>query len=375
MSTDTKRKLLTGLCPHLHCTSTFSYTQDMLTLNQASTITKAFVKWTIGIIGAILLILILFRIGKMVKETISPTPPAPPTVAFGKLPKIQFPPKKIEGQFSFRIDTLTGTLPSFSDRAKVFKMMPDRPDLLAVQRAKEKATKVGFKTNGTQVGENVYEWVDNTPLARKLVLNTLTSNFTLTSSFLTDPTIVAALNFPDQDKAVSLVQSFLSSMSSLPIDLDSQKTKTTLFSIKNGSLVASTSYSETQILRVDLFQKNIEKMPIYYSDPTISNISFLVGGGENGPQIVQANYTYQAITEENATYPIKTAKEAYSELEKGKAYIASHSKSGSISITNVFLAYYIGKERQDYLLPIVVFEGSNNFIAYVSAVKDEWVSM
>ncbi|MBI2031317.1 MAG: hypothetical protein HYT08_01760 [Candidatus Levybacteria bacterium] len=346
----------------------------MLTLGQASAITKTFAKWTIGIIGAILLILIAFRVGKIVKEIISPTPPAPPTVTFGKLPKIAFPEKNIEGQFSFRIDTLTGALPSFSDRAKVFKMVPDRPDLLATQRAKDKVTKVGFKADSIQVSENIYEWTDDTPLARKLVLNTLTSNFTLTSSFFTDQTILAATNLPDQNKAVSLAQSFLSNMSSLPVDLDAEKTKATLFSIRNGTLVPSTSYSETQIVRVDFFQKNIEKMPIYYSNPVVPNISFLVGGGENDPQIVQANYTYQGVTEESATYPIKTAQEAYSELEEGNAYTASNNKPGTVSITNIFLAYYIGEERQEYLLPIVVFEGENNFVAYISAVKDGWLS-
>lgn len=346
----------------------------MLTLGQASALTKTLVKWAVGIIGAILLIIIIFRVGKMVKEIISPTPPAPPTVKFGKLPKIQFPEKKIEGQFTYTIDTLTGALPTFPDRAKVFKMVPDRPDLLATQRAKDKVAKVGFKGNGVLVSENTYEWTDESPLARKLVLNTLTSNFTLTSSFFTDPTILSAVNLPDQNKAISIAQSFLTNMSSLPLNLDPQKTKATLFSIKNGTLVPSTSYSEAQILRVDFFQKDIEKMPLYYDNPNIPNISFLIGGGENDPQIVQVNYIYQGITEENATYPIKTAQEAYSQLEKGKAYIASVNKPGQLSITNVFLAYYVGKERQEYLLPIIVFEGENNFVAYVSAVKDGWVN-
>jgi len=346
----------------------------MLTLAQASAITKTFIKWTVGVIGAILLILIAFRAGKIIKEIVSPTPPPPPTVAFGKLPKIQFPEKKITGQFTYTVDTLTGVLPVFPDRAKVFKMVPDRPDLLATQKAKDKVAKAGFKTNGILVSENTYEWISDDPLAKKLVFNTLTSNFTLTSSFLTDPAILSAINLPDKEKAISIAQSFLTSMSLLPLDLDPQKTKVTFLSIKNGVLVPSTSYSETQILRVDLFQKDIEKMPIYYPNPTVSNISLLIGGGKDEPQIVQVNYNYQGITEENATYPIKTAQEAYSELEKGMAYIASDVKPGPISINNVFLAYYIGENRQEYLLPIVVFEGKNNFIAYVSAVKNGWIS-
>ena len=68
--------------------------------------------------------------------------------------------------------------------------------------------------------------------------------------------------------------------------------------------------------------------------------------------------------------------EAFSELQEGKAFIPSNSNNANISnisIRNVLLGYYMGENRQDYLLPIVVFEGDNNFIAYVSAVKDEWI--
>jgi len=351
----------------------------MLTLGQASSLTKTFAKWTAGIVGAIFLVIIIIKVGTAVKEIISPTPPAPPTVIFGKLSSIEFPPNNTGVRYSYTVDTLTGSLPVFSDRAKVFKMVPDRADLLALQKAQNKVSKVGFTSKGILVSENIYEWTDEEPLLRKLTLNTLTSNFTLTSTFLTDPTILSGSQIPDKNGAISLAQSFLSSMSSLPADIDSSKTKSTLFSIKNGTLVPATSFADTQIIRVDLFQKDIDKISIYYSNPIIPNISLLIGGkeDENKSQIVQVNYTYQGLTEENATYPIKTADEAFSQLQEGKAFIASNSSNtniSNISIRNVLLGYYMGKNRQDYLLPIVVFEGDNNFIAYVSAVKDEWIS-
>lgn len=349
----------------------------MLTLGQASSLTKAFAKWTAGIVGAIFLVIIIIRVGTAVKEIISPTPPVPPTVTFGKLPPIEFPPNNTKVQYSYTVDTLTGSLPVFLDRAKVFKMVPDRADLLALQKSQNKVSKIGFTSRGILVSENIYEWTDEAPFLRKLNLNTLTSNFTLTSSFLTDPVIFSRSHIPDQNGAISLAQSFLSNMSSLPVDLDSSKTKTTLFSIRNGNLIPATSFADTQIIRVDLFQKDIDKMSIYYSNPTIPNINILVGGGEDKSQIVQVNYAYQAVTEENATYPIKTASEAFAQLQEGKAFIPSNTNNtniSNISIRNVLLGYYMGENRQDYLLPIVVFEGDNNFIAYVSAVKDEWIS-
>jgi len=349
----------------------------MLTLGQASSLTKTIAKWTVGILGTVFLILIIFRVGSMIKEIISPTPPAPPTVTFGKLPQIKFPQNNTTSQFSYTIDTLTGALPVFSDRAKVYKMVPHRPDLLAFQKGQDKVSKVEFTSKGSLVSENIYQWTDDTSLSRKIVLNTLTSDFTLTSSFFTDQTILSGIHVPDQTTAMSLAGSFLSKMSSLPSDIDPAKTKTTLFSIRNGTLVPSTSFSDTQIIRVDFFQKDIDKTPIYYSNKVIPNISILVGGGEDEPQIVNADYIYQPISDESATYPIKTADEAFSQLQEGKAFILSdvnNTSSNNISISNILLGYYVGKDRQDFLMPIIVFEGDNNFVAYLSAVKDEWIN-
>ncbi len=91
--------------------------------------------------------------------------------------------------------------------------------------------------------------------------------------------------------------------------------------------------------------------------------------------VIGANYQHQEIYKESATHPINTAEQVSTELKEGKAYLASYSKNTqNILIKNVFLAYYIGEKRQDYLMPIVVFQGDNDFYAYVPAITDEWSS-
>ena len=35
---------------------------------------------------------------------------------------------------------------------------------------------------------------------------------------------------------------------------------------------------------------------------------------------------------------------------------------------------YLENKEQNFLMPVVVFEGDNGFIAYVSAVTDEWIN-
>ena len=118
-------------------------------------------------------------------------------------------------------------------------------------------------------------------------------------------------------------------------------------------------------------------MPILYPHPPYSTMSLWIAVGQAGPQVVTANFTHQTINttpETEATYPIKTAEEAFEELKNGKAFIASYNGSATdIAITNVFLTYYLGEQPQEYLMPLIVFQGDNGFLAYISAVRDEWV--
>jgi hypothetical protein len=160
-----------------------------------------------------------------------------------------------------------------------------------------------------------------------------------------------------------------------PTDIDGTKTKITSYSIENSSLVGTSKISDTKIVRVDFFQNDIDKLPIYYENGIFSTLDFLIGKEGDNQEVVGATFYHRGISETSSTYAIKTAQEAYSELQKGSAYIASKpDNTVEFTINNVFLGYYIGTADQEFLMPIVIFEGNNNFVAYVSAVKDEWIS-
>ncbi len=96
---------------------------------------------------------------------------------------------------------------------------------------------------------------------------------------------------------------------------------------------------------------------------------------QNQLQIVDGHFFHQNISTKFSTYPLKTADQAFSELKDQKAYIASYyGNNNNVSIKNVFLAFYMEDAPQDYLMPIIIFEGDNGFFAYVSAITDEWIN-
>lgn len=348
----------------------------MLTLTAASQETKIILKWAMIIIASFIVLFLAFKVLVLLKETFFPTPPPKPTVLFGKIPSPSFPASNANEKFKFSIDTLSGNLPNLRSQAKVYEVEIPKADLLALKSIGEKVNDVGFDNGPFKVSDELYFWTDTGgDFLKTIRVNIQTGNFTLFSPFYFNNSVLSAGNLPKEKDAINKAQNFLSNLNYLGNNFDPSKTKAQLLSIQDGELMGAISKASAHAYRVNFFQRNVDNIPIFYEKPNESNINIIVTGGSSGSQIVRATYVLQKPTRNGSTYPIKTAKQAFSELQMGKAYIASfYGESTNIKIKNVFLAYYIGSKSQQYLYPIIVLEGNNGFFAYVSAVTDEWIS-
>jgi hypothetical protein len=381
--------------------------------NTAEFMKKGGIASAIGL-GGIILIVIFFRIGIVVKNILFPPQIAPANQAYGKIPYIEFPQSTIDQNFTYTIDTLDGTLPVFPDRLIVYPVINETPNLLNLESVKDKISAMRIIDNSGNPlpeiprGGPVYEWEELTGIQRRVIFDIVAMNFTLTSEYLGSNTVLRASSFrnvADETAAIPVVQEFLESITLLPSDIDFEKTtspdpefkyltKPQMFTINGGELIPATSLSNAQVVRVDLYQKDIEykltagtkgnlskfqdfeiKMPILYPKPPYSTINFLVASGNTSLEVVSAIYNHHLPNlepEEEATYPIKTAEEAFEDLQAGNAYIAAYSGSDEqILVNKVYMAYYLGESQQEYLMPIIVFEGPNGFFGYVSAVKED----
>jgi hypothetical protein len=100
-----------------------------------------------------------------------------------------------------------------------------------------------------------------------------------------------------------------------------------------------------------------------------ANVWFILAGGK---QILAAEYHYYPVEEtKSGTYPTKTADTAWEELKDGKGYVVNlGDNSEKVAIRKVYLAYYDAGQYVSHYQPVVVFEGDNNFFAYVPAVQN-----
>ncbi|HSX09127.1 MAG TPA: hypothetical protein VLF93_03170 [Candidatus Saccharimonadales bacterium] len=370
------------------------------------------------LLGLVIIVTVFLKVGAVIHAILFPPKIAAPNEAYGKLPPYNFPQSSVTEQFTYTINTVSGALPDdFPDRLYVYPMIISQPDVLNLQNAKQNVSNLQF-VNGQgdplpaiPLGGPEYEWRETTPgltgFQRTIDYNVVNQNFTMNSNYLTQLSVLQAQyiqNMNDPTAAIQTVQTFLSSFNGFPSDVDlaltqnppdgdSYTTAPQLYAVVNGQLQPTTALANAQVVRVDLYQKEIDytltagigqdlthskdfdmTLPIIYPHPPYSTMHFLVASGQNEAEIASAIYQHQTINlqpENVATYPIKSPQQAFDELKSGKAYIASYNGTESqILINKVFLAYYMGATQQNYLMPVVIFQGQDGFFAYVPAILD-----
>ncbi len=345
----------------------------MPTLSIVRTDFGKILKWGGIIIGIIIILFIVLKLLFFIKQLILPSAPPPPTVTFGKLPKPFFP-EGIKKDFTFEIDTLTGDLPNFKLSEKVYKMEQRGPDILAVEHASQKVSSLGFKSRPQQISDFVYRWSNTDPPQQNIFLNIKLSEFNLSSSYLSYENDIKNEKFKDNKQPIETASNFLRNIDFYPEDIDEEKTKVEFGVLNNGTITPTTRIVTSDLATVYFFQKNKDDLPIVYPQSPNSSMRMLVGAAREG-NVYDGKFSHQNILDESATYPIKTSQEAFEELKNGKAHIANYSGSDSnIKIKNVYLALYSEGRLQEYITPVIVFEGNDNFMAFVPAIKDDWVN-
>ncbi len=343
----------------------------MASLTSVAITTRKTVRYGIYFIIFLIIARISFGLLITVIQKVFPTPPPVPTVQFGKLPALPFPTGNTSTTpLTYTIQTPEGGLPILQTQAKVYFMPQAHADLLALDNAKTTATSLGFSNSATQITPTLYDFHGvNSPA--NLEMNIVTKTFYIGSDLNSDPSIISQVP-PAANQAASIARNFLQLGGLLPDDLTGPVTQEYL-KVQNKQLVSAISQSEANLIRINLFRKDYDKLPSVTESPDKANVWFIISGSsENGKQTVAVQYYYYPVdVTQFATYPLKTADEAFKDLQAGKGYIANlgaKNDKGNITIRRVYLAYYDTHVPMQFYQPIVAFEGDNGFVAYVPAV-------
>lgn len=327
------------------------------------------IKYTIAFVIFLIVAKFLWNIGSGLYLQVFPPAPAPPEIKWGTLPLLQFPDKSGLPKFNFTLQTATGELPKLSPTLPVYFVPKQQISFLKLEEAQNLSRSLGFEGEGEPLSETIYRFSKKDS---SLTLDINTVNKTLSVNYrLSDSPELLTLKPRSQEEAANYVRSFLSSGQLYADDLREGSTVFEYLKVEGDTLVGASSLSEANFIRVSLTRAPINDIPLVTPYKNHSNVWFLVTGDtSSSKKIIAGEYHYFPISlEQSSTYPIKNAKQAWDELVSGNSYIANYpANSTNITIRKIYLAYFDSPNPQGFLQPIIVFEGDENFSAYVPAV-------
>lgn len=334
-----------------------------MTLTQAASITRKGVILTIamGILGTSGLV----GLDMYQKYQIAHTPPVieKPEMKFGALPQIIFPPATVSSSnFSYTLDTTTGGLPQTPKMTKVYFIPKAGVSFLAPQKAQKLAQSFGF--DGTSVSTSSAQYKFSDGAGGELSIDTDTGNFhfqksaqikTKTSQLPEIP----VQPLPNQTNLLAIFKSFLSLNNLFPNDLSDTR---------NTVIYDNNSPSDAMTAQISLWPNDIDKLPVVTNTFKDGLIKATYTRTSDAPKIIALDYVFWPIDQTtSSTYPLKTAEEAFSELQSGQGFIAVEPSKPQVSISSIYLAYFEPDTYSPYLQPIFIFEGPD-FVAEVPAI-------
>ena len=170
---------------------------------------------------------------------------------------------------------------------------------------------------------------------------------------------------------------FLQNNGVLTENLSNGRTEVIYLKYSQENLAKALFFSEANFARVNLFRQDIKGIKAMPPNPQESNVMILLSSAKDtAKNIVEVKYINFPVSQERfATYSLKDTTTVWNQLTSGKGFIANlgNNPSGKITLRDAYLAYYDSNEPQNFLQPVIVFEGDNDFFAYVPAVTDSWV--
>lgn len=335
-----------------------------MTLSQAAILTKQVI--TISSIAIILgtASFIGYKIWHAYYLAHLPPVEEKPDTKFGLLPPIVFPEKSVSSSnYSYSIDTSTGNLPKvgidsgFEKIIKVYFITKTYATLLSADRAKNLAEKFDIKSAPKILSETNYQFQDKD---KTLTVNLDNGNFT----FEKEATVSGQENLDDDNKLVSGFERNLEFLGVFKDDLKTGRTK------------VISSKTEAGVAQISLWPSKIDNKPIFTPQFDTSEIFAVVyKSADNLQDYLALNFTYYPIdTSTFATYRIKTAEQAFEDLKSGKGIVSIEPNAPKVSISLIYLAYFLGDSYSPYLQPIFVFEGPH-FAAYVPAISPDLIGV
>lgn len=343
----------------------------MATLTQTSSFARKMFVVLLQIAALILALFLLFRIGGVIYSRVVPPAPFSASVAFDKLPPIDLTESiDVPQGMDFRVETVTGDIPTLDSMAKVFRVKKSETTFGILEQTNKKAGSLGFSPAPSEVNQGIAKYVDLKRQDRILTVDTATDNFSIQSNFFADPEIISTRLRSLQD-TVLMANRVLTVFGVDENTYPASKTSTVLYKIEGSRLANALSLSLANIVRVVFLKADLDSFPVYYKNVDDPLVWALVSQKE----VLAAEKAARKI--ENfkfSTYPLKGSQIAFEELKGGHGVLNKAQTSNFFIVRSVKIGYAEGRLFEPYLQPVYIFESDDNLMAFVDAVSADWIN-
>ena len=324
-----------------------------------------------------LILLILYYFIRVLLLTIAPESPRSIYLnpIFGKIKKPIIKEVTSSSDLTFKIDTIEGKPVTATDSAQVYFL----PSAAARFGYREKiyliAKSLGFNTEFVKHVLEGKEAIFNDE-RQSLTVDISNFNFTYEYNFEEYPEVFANTVMPQKKESQDKAIDFLTSVGRYPEELAKGKTNTIFifYNPEAKQMKLLNSNAEANMVEIDFYRPDQEQYPVvspkYFNSQNYVMMVFY----QTDFKIIKAQIKYfEKSDTQIGVYPIKTGDAAWEALTAGKGLIIQNeADSQNIVIKKMFLGYLDPDIYQEYLQPVYVFLGENNFVSYIPAIPDSY---
>jgi hypothetical protein len=294
---------------------------------------------------------------------------------FGKVKPPVLTEATSSGKFTYDLETIEGDPVTATGAAEVYFLKPSAQKFGYVEKIKKMATVLGFDSalKQTVIGKNA-AFVDD---KRKLSIDISNFNFEYKYDLTKDPTVLGN-PIPQQSDVISMATDVYKNLDTYPEELAQGKTNVVYLKINptTNELAIVQRPIEANAVEVDFYRPDLDGYPVV-SPKYFNSQNYVVLGfnSEGKPQTLRARLAYyEKSTDQVGVYPVKDGAIAYEQLKNGLGMVVSGPSSAqNITIKKMFFGYLDPDTEQDYLEPVYIFLGDNNFVAYVAGIDDKYL--
>ena len=278
---------------------------------------------------------------------------------------------------TYVFDTIEGEPVTATETAKIFFFPKSQFRFGYKEKMYLMAKSLGFESGITHdlVGKTEAVFADE---KRKFRIDITTFNFKYDQDITRSPELFEVNGVPEKETAQNRAVDFLKSFDRYPEGLSRGRMNTIFLRYDKES--SKTAVLEDNVganmIEVDFHRADIDQFPIvspkYFNSQNY--VTMVVTNGDY--KVVSARiHFYETSEGQIGLYPVIDGKTAFDKLSSGKGYIIAGSETSKdeVAIKRMFMGYYDPDIYQEYLQPVYVFLGDDNFVSYVPAVTDQYL--